>query len=90
MDDLIAFLRKEVARDEQSARALTHAVGEVRSRWSSESLLQEVDTKRQIIDFCAERLYHYDDGLDYTSVRVLELMALPYVDRQGFREEWKP
>jgi Family of unknown function (DUF6221) len=47
-------------------------------------VLAEVDAKRRIIDE-AIRLESYDGEFEF-----LELLALPYADRPGYREEWRP
>ncbi|MFF5795775.1 DUF6221 family protein [Streptomyces albogriseolus] len=55
-------------------------------------VLREVAAKRQIIERCTRV-----QGLlldDFTAERladdVLALLALPYADRPGYREEWRP
>jgi hypothetical protein len=54
-------------------------------------VLREVEAKRQIVDLCADMLWHDDRGPDYVSNGTLWLLALPYADRPGYRgEEWKP
>jgi hypothetical protein len=44
-------------------------------------VLREVEAKRQIIDLVAGA---------YAGYSVLPRLALPYADRPGYREEWKP
>jgi hypothetical protein len=69
-------------------------------------VLREIDAKRQIIDQCAywnERAArkavdppkHPQPGLDLGLLLdamnpVLRALALPYADRPGYREEWRP
>lgn len=61
-------------------------------------LLAECDAKRRIIDehaaALANRKDHPDDlagaGWLLGTVRALKLLALPYADREGYREEWRP
>lgn len=101
MDDLVAFLRDQLARDEQSARAMTHAVGEVRSRWSPDRLLQEVAAKRRIIDDVVPDVRGLEDRIESEwgcgghagyeeSETLLRLLALPFAANPACREEWKP
>lgn len=51
-------------------------------------VLREIDAKRRIIAEAAE----YEPGISgYAEMHaVLRLLALPYADRPGFREEWAP
>lgn len=50
--------------------------------------LREVEAKRQMLD---EHLSYYGEGSDANwPVRVLTWLALPYADRPGYRDEWKP
>lgn len=44
-------------------------------------LLREVESKRRIIELVIGA---------YAGYAVLPLLALPYSDRPGYREEWKP
>jgi hypothetical protein len=61
-------------------------------------VLAEVDAKRRIIAehelALAERKAHPKDlanvGLWLGTIRVLKLLALPYADRPGFLEGWRP
>lgn len=48
--DLATWLLEQINRDEQSARALPHAIGNVQARWSPAKLLAECDAKRRIIE----------------------------------------
>jgi hypothetical protein len=53
-------------------------------RWDPARALAEVDAKRRILDE-AIRLMGYDGEFQF-----LEMLALPYADRAGYREEWRP
>lgn len=62
-------------------------------RWSTDRVRAECDAKRQIIDICA--LAVRSDGERATAQTVLaeetlRRLALPYSDRPGYREEWRP
>lgn len=56
------------------------------ARWDPARVLAEVEAKRELID----ELIAYMEG-DYApwNEGYLKLMALPYVDRDGFRDEWR-
>jgi hypothetical protein len=73
---------------EMDASAAGHIV-----RWDPARVLREVEAKRRIVDSFAA-------GMEFEPLRrgteqyaivrmVLKLLALPYSDRPGFREEWK-
>jgi hypothetical protein len=52
-------------------------------------VLREIDSKRRMIGAIEHLLVQVDDpfaGVD----DVLRLLALPYADRPGYREEWRP
>jgi hypothetical protein len=59
-------------------------------------VLREVDAKRAIVDDLAEFIrwgarkgLDYQDGVDACE-RTLKRLALPYADRPGYREGWRP
>lgn len=67
--------------------------------------LAECDAKRRIVDLhtpegryrdcptCTERdyrAYRYDDDEQLWWCDTLKVLALPYADRPGYREEWRP
>ncbi|HZX39508.1 MAG TPA: DUF6221 family protein [Streptomyces sp.] len=52
--------------------------------WDPKRALDEVHAKRRIIDE-AVRLARYDGEFQF-----LELLALPYADRPGYDERWRP
>lgn len=75
-------------------------------RWSSARVLADCEAKRRIVAWCSERNHvairfpgsdptdpaNYIDG-DYahrSDSPVLRLLALPYVDHPGYRQEWRP
>lgn len=69
------------------------------ARWNPARVLAEVAAKRQIIDGVTARLDPTGDDGGWTSVEfetdemageTLRLLALPYADRPGYREEWRP
>ncbi|RSS11436.1 DUF6221 family protein [Streptomyces sp. WAC08401] len=49
-------------------------------------VLREIDAKRKILDRYAWLREHGDTG---GTAWVLPLLALPYADRPGYREEWR-
>jgi len=44
----------------------------------------EVEAKRRILD-----LLHHEGG-DYLFADIFKLLALPYADQPGYRDEWRP
>ncbi|MFD0053016.1 DUF6221 family protein [Streptomyces sp. NPDC127168] len=72
-----------------------------RSVWGPERVLREIDAKRRTVDLCApplvevtgpedtERCFTPGEGQPW-GVDVLRLLALPYADRPGYRDDWRP
>lgn len=92
MQDLAAWLRKQIAMDEATARAMTHAIENLQSRWSPARLLADCEAKRRILDAAAAyspELEHGDNG-EWALDMALRALALPYAHLAGYREEWKP
>jgi hypothetical protein len=63
-------------------------------RWDPARVLREVEAKRRILDdyerYAAERRRAMG-GWDSREVSpILTALALPYSDRPGYREEWRP
>lgn len=90
MDELVTWLRARLDDDERVARAATYwgdlPLGHLASdleahliHWMPPRVLAEVEAKRRILDA-------YEDETGY----LLRLLALPYADRPGYREEWRP
>jgi hypothetical protein len=64
-------------------------------------VLREIDAKRRTIELCVpplvdvtgpgepERSFVPGEGQPW-GLDVLKLLVLPYVDRPGYREEWRP
>jgi hypothetical protein len=50
-------------------------------------VLREIDAKRRIVDRYAWLCEHGDTG---GAAWVLPLLALPYADRPGYKEAWRP
>ncbi|MFE1748991.1 DUF6221 family protein [Streptomyces anandii] len=66
------------------------------AEWDPARVLREIDAKRQIIALHA-RAHHQcvaEDGPTQWHASdpctTLRLLALPYADRPGYREEWRP
>lgn len=49
--------------------------------WNPDRVLAECEAKREILDVTRGT---------YSSDLVRRLLALPYADRPGYREEWRP
>lgn len=65
-------------------------VGAYIHRWTPKRVLAEVDAKRRVIETCAFWLYEDDRGIDPCASSTLRLLALPYADRPGYLDEWRP
>lgn len=82
-----------VASDHGDARWVANGfhIGDARHvtiLWDPKRELAEIDAKRRIID---ELLIGVPDGDPDGWVRdIARLLALPYADRPGYREEWRP
>ncbi|MEU5742039.1 DUF6221 family protein [Streptomyces tendae] len=57
------------------------------AEWDPARVLREIDAKRRIVDRYAWLREHGDTG---GTAWVLPLLALPYADRPGYRDEWRP
>ena len=58
------------------------------ARWDPARVLREVEAKRKIIDEL-ERCGPTTDG--HAGLRfAVQCLALPYADRSGYRDEWRP
>jgi len=94
MTDLATWLLAQIARDAQGARALPHAIGNIQSLWSPDRLLAKADATRRIIELHrAEPGQHPDvcgHDLHELPCPTLRLECLPYADKRGYREEWRP
>jgi hypothetical protein len=74
------------------------------ARWDPARVLAEVDAKRRILDEVVEDATGLDMSVDldrrtrprdevtepYLGDVLVRLLALPYADRPGYREEWRP
>ncbi|MDN3244131.1 DUF6221 family protein [Streptomyces sp. ZSW22] len=69
-------------------RADDRQVADHIARHDPARVLREIDAKRRMVTEGAE----YQAGMyGYPEMRtVLRLLALPYADRPGYREEWRP
>jgi hypothetical protein len=77
-------------------------VGQHIAEWDPARVLREIDAKRQLVCAYEEAVSAFNDsGPALTSYdrltgsvsslrRAIELLALPYADRPGYREEWRP
>ncbi|MET9142419.1 DUF6221 family protein [Streptomyces sp. NPDC004042] len=71
------------------------------AEWDPARVLREIDTKRRTVELCAQPLVDVTGpgGAEPTFIPgegppwgldVLRLLALPYADRPGYQEEWRP
>lgn len=79
------------------ARCADYRPAEHIARWDPARVLADIEAKRRILD-AYEQAYQVEWGDDPMQAhgeqimieRVIELIALPYADRDGYREEWRP
>jgi hypothetical protein len=81
---LVAWLLLQVTVDEQAAHG-TMADGDLARA------LAECDTKREIIQTCANMLWEHEGGPDVVAATTLNAYADLYLQlgRTGFQEEWR-
>lgn len=79
-DELVAWLRRQIAMDAQSAHALPHAIGNLQARWSPARLIDQCEVSAALLDLAVER---GDDGM-------VRLLGLAYQTRSDYRDEWRP
>jgi len=74
------------------------------AHWDPARVLAEVDAKRRILDEIVPEANGLDSSVDldrrigirdqtvepYCSDQLVRLLALPYADRPGYRDEWRP
>lgn len=103
MDDLIAWLRAQLAVDESDAHAFLASVppDSGAADWMRQ-ILVDVDAKLRILDRWAELHSEVLDALDrddydaaptgseFAYEQVAKELAVPYAALPGYREEWKP
>jgi Family of unknown function (DUF6221) len=93
VDGLVVWLRSQLDEDEDDIRQ-SRALWPDDLHWSMPSwlhrdrLLAEVATKRWLID---EIVGELGDDAEQQMVQLrLQHMALPYADRPGYDEAWRP
>jgi hypothetical protein len=70
------------------------------SRWHPRTVLANLETTRRIVRFCTQliditppredTMASDDSARAEVAWETLRLLALPYTDRDGYREEWHP
>jgi hypothetical protein len=98
-EDLITWLRAQLDDDERDA-PMRHRLtcdyapsdgGQPCSCALPDLTLAEVDAKRRILDrLRGEDGFWRNDITSGTAEPVVRLLALPYADRPGYRETWRP
>lgn len=58
--------------------------------WDPARVLREIDSKRRMLDECVRAVDHDSRGMMSMAEDFLRLLALPYADRPGYKEEWRP
>jgi hypothetical protein len=83
--DLDEWLLGEIAVEALAAgRAVDQAAGPPPAgSWDPARVLAECAAKRRIVSFAADLTEEGTDDL-------LRLLALPYADHPGYRQEWRP
>jgi hypothetical protein len=100
VDELVRWLGEQLDEDEEDVRRgyLKAEPSPDYDGWDKSTaaglppivaarVLREIDAKRRIVDRYAWLREHGDTG---GTAWVLPLLALPYADRPGYREEWRP
>jgi hypothetical protein len=100
---LVEFLRACLNEDEARAKGLGAIVINVQGQvlpnftgYSAQRVLVEVDVKRRILEAHAEHPDPHVAGFCRTCGKTdgpcetKRLMALPYADRPGYKDEWRP
>lgn len=91
---LTEFLLARIAEDEAQANRSKADLAmnpnlRIPAEWVSgvaDRVLAECEAKRRIVEHCEPDPLTKSPGDEY----VLRLLALPYADRPGYREEWRP
>ena len=103
MDDLITWLRAQLDDDERileharddrvsrMARAGRTIVADagMLEEFTRDRLLREVEAKRRILGLVTDAGQQWGDGYTEAYRDVVKLLALPFSDRPGYREEWR-
>lgn len=102
MNELIAWLLKQVTMDETQARAMPHAIEHLAARWGPAHLLARCAAQREIIALyvradaahrqgsASDRNRTQDEAaVDVLGEAVREL-AVPYAHLAGYQESWRP
>lgn len=101
MSELAAWLLEQIAEDERDLKENTDwdhwMIPPSRIAARIRRIQDECDSKRRLVNehaaALANRKAHPEDlagaGWLLGTIRALKLLALPYADRPGYREEWK-
>jgi hypothetical protein len=62
------------------------------AEWGPARVLREVESKRRLLDYLVDLENKALDGnwWNLDTVEPLRLLALPFADRPGYREDWRP
>lgn len=102
MNDLVTWLRAQLDDDERVAEQASswtwqpelageHVSTAHIARWNPARVLADVDAKRCILALGGDfDVYSEPYTAQPVWERAVRLLALPYADRPGFREEWRP
>ena len=61
-----------------------------RSVWGPARVLREIDAKRRTLIRCEEAMLSANPMLVHFAKQTAWEMALPYADRPGYRDDWRP
>lgn len=97
MTDLASWLLEQISKDEDDLRS-AHLLQYEEPTYVdlAARVLAECEAKRRIVELwqgdkpLAGRVGMVDDYYWYALADVLKLLAVPYADRPGFDETWRP
>jgi uncharacterized protein DUF6221 len=102
MDELVNWLLKQVAMDEQTARAMPHAIEHLESRWSPVRLIARCEATRKVVKLytnaqhavrqgsVSSRNEVQDEAAEDVLAAAVRTLAEPYADKPGYQESWRP
>lgn len=94
LDSKSKVLTVDGDEDAFAGHGYTLGAAEHIARWDPARVLAEVDAKRRIIAACEQAIksqgIYGEDGQEQLADDVLRQIAVPYADRSGYRQEWRP
>ena len=84
---LTEFLQARIAEDEAAVVGLMSGDGDPEFFWGPDRIRAECEAKRRIVERCSAVGALMPS--EHLAQGVLSLLALPYADHPGWREEWR-